>query len=614
MQYVWNRQTLLVLVACVYMASASLNTHVWAQGTVNSINSNQDFVKEQTRNSDPRVRDRLYEKATAYLEQDKSNVNDAEVIRLFEDAAKAGHREAAYRLGIFYRDGKFTSVNPENAFFWIRKAAKRGKVDAVAVLGDFYFEGNGCQKDMLNALKCHKKTSGFRYGKGKQYALDKLKEISEKGDLFVKYQIGKMYLEGMHIERYKDKGISLITSAAEEDLPQAQYFLGNMYDQGKLVKENTYKSRKWFRAGAKNGDVLSQTKLGYIFDSGHGNVPRNKETAYNWYIMAAEAGGEEAQYRLGLWYYRGKYGEVDYAKAYKFFEKAALQGNIDAIYHVGSMLHQGQGVEKNDKLAAKHYRKAMRGGHKYARNSLGRLLKENQADSVEGSKYFKEACRLLDRREWEFTRKGLRLKSRQPIATSDGLGGGVNITQKMIDKIHEQAYRQLVKAADQGSSDAYVYMGAMLIQGMGIPKQVDRGIEYLKKAVKGGNLFGNLVLGSMYESGNGVKRNYKKSIKYYFMGTLGTFDKINDELTYVDWATMRAKGNNDIEWLFKAAERAHLRRYDREAYVRYFICVQRNHKKAVEHLDAIAKDMVHFPEEKQACEKVARRWLKHYFK
>jgi TPR repeat protein len=54
------------------------------------------------------------------------------------------------------------------------------------------------------------------------------------------------------------------------------------------------------------------------------------ETAYNTLLPMAEDGNDEAQFIVGLMYYRGEFVELDVEKAVYWFKRSARQHNVDA--------------------------------------------------------------------------------------------------------------------------------------------------------------------------------------------------------------------------------------------------------------------------------------------
>lgn len=83
-------------------------------------------------------------------------------------------------------------------------------------------------------------------------------------------------------------------------------------------------------AAANAGDASYQNMLGekYVFDP---YLNTDYEKAVSWFYKAAEQGHAEAQFNLGVMYFKGK-GVIDrdYFEAERWFQKAANQGHAEA--------------------------------------------------------------------------------------------------------------------------------------------------------------------------------------------------------------------------------------------------------------------------------------------
>ena len=81
-------------------------------------------------------------------------------------------------------------------------------------------------------------------------------------------------------------------------------------------------------------------------------------TALREWRPLAEQGDAEAQFNLGLMYYKGRGVPQDYAEAVKWYRKAAEQGVAEAQYNLGFMYNNGQGIPQDYAEAARWYLKA----------------------------------------------------------------------------------------------------------------------------------------------------------------------------------------------------------------------------------------------------------------
>ena len=76
------------------------------------------------------------------------------------------------------------------------------------------------------------------------------------------------------------------------------------------------------------------------------------------------------------------------------------------------------------------------------------------------------------------------------------------------------AYQKLLPLAEQGTGKAQYYVGEMLVGGMGIPADMEKGVYWLQQSVEHRNHMAAKTLGKMYMSGFGVPMNPEKGAKY----------------------------------------------------------------------------------------------------
>ena len=93
--------------------------------------------------------------------------------------------------------------------------------------------------------------------------------------------------------------------AAEQGEVHAQYNLGNMYADGKGVKQDYFKAFEWYQKAAEQGNADAQCFLGFMYQYGQG-VKQDYFKAFEWWQKAAEQGDAEAQFNLGVMYNIGK--------------------------------------------------------------------------------------------------------------------------------------------------------------------------------------------------------------------------------------------------------------------------------------------------------------------
>ena len=95
---------------------------------------------------------------------------------------------------------------------------------------------------------------------------------------------------------------------------------------------------------AEQGDADAQYNLGLMYFRGDG-ASQNYAEAVRWYRLAAEQGGAGAQFSLGLMYFSGSEGvPKDDVEAVKWYRLAAEQGDAGGQYFLGLMYDNGYGV------------------------------------------------------------------------------------------------------------------------------------------------------------------------------------------------------------------------------------------------------------------------------
>ena len=90
-------------------------------------------------------------------------------------------------------------------------------------------------------------------------------------------------------------------------------------------------------------------------------------------VQKAEAGNAEAQYSLGVCYFKGKGVDQNAEAAVKWWTLAAKQGNAYAQFNLGECYDEGKGVAKDAREAVKWISLAAKQGLPLAQKELDRL-------------------------------------------------------------------------------------------------------------------------------------------------------------------------------------------------------------------------------------------------
>mmetsp|Transcript_71113 Transcript_71113/g.197530 ORF Transcript_71113/g.197530 Transcript_71113/m.197530 type:complete len:426 (-) Transcript_71113:198-1475(-) len=246
-----------------------------------------------------------------YLEGDGMERNASEAAEWFTKAADAGLAGAQYNLGMMYLMGDGVEENGRKGAYWLEKAAIGEVPLAQYFFGQMLLQGELVESDMVRATDLLKAAaeSGIadaQYVLGtillntppdsteeKQWAAHWLNKAAEQDDPRAKFQIGRMFLFGVGMEKDPAKAANWVSSAASQGYRDAQYMMGSMLLEGIGVEKNQEWAAYWFQEAADQGQVDAMYNLALMFESGDG-VEQDQEEARKWFRMAAMEGDEQA--------------------------------------------------------------------------------------------------------------------------------------------------------------------------------------------------------------------------------------------------------------------------------------------------------------------------------
>lgn len=185
-------------------------------------------------------------------------------------SATAPHDDAAYNLGLMYKNGKGIQQDYKQAFKWFMESAVEGNRDAQLEIGDMYYFGEWAAKD---------------YKKSFQWSMKSAKQ----GNARAQHAIGGMYFYGRGAEKDYKKAFEWFMKSSESDYVDVQPIIGYMYDNGYGVQKDHKKAFEWFVKSAKNGLPVGQYNVGIMYANGRG-VKKNDIRAYAWYSLASSNG------------------------------------------------------------------------------------------------------------------------------------------------------------------------------------------------------------------------------------------------------------------------------------------------------------------------------------
>ena len=164
---------------------------------------------------------------------------------------------------------------------------------------------------------------------------------AQRGERLAQFNLAMMMFRG-EAAGDRDTALSWLRRAADQGLPQAQYNLGLIFENGTGVPRSQADATAWFRRAAEQGHVQAQLNLATQYFLGRG-APRDFAQAAVWYERAAQGDDVAAQYIIASLYEHGDGVAQDLRRARHWYEQAAMQGD---------KLARGKAEEVTRKLAA----------------------------------------------------------------------------------------------------------------------------------------------------------------------------------------------------------------------------------------------------------------------
>lgn len=169
-----------------------------------------------------------------------------EQLGTIEASAEEGDAEACFKLGALYANGRGVKQDSAQARKWLKKAVAQEYTAARTLLGWLY----------LNDEKL---------GRHDGNAMELLLQAAEEGDSDAQCSLGDLYLEGgAGIEPNPRAMLQWYTHAAHQHHPKAQYMLGKLMAEGKVVAQNDEAAFQWLTLAIMNQSEPAQKELAML--------------------------------------------------------------------------------------------------------------------------------------------------------------------------------------------------------------------------------------------------------------------------------------------------------------------------------------------------------------
>lgn len=163
-----------------------------------------------------------------------------------EQRADNGDAQACFELGALYANGRGVKQNTKQARKWLKKAVGKEYTAAYTLLAWLYLNDESL-------------------GHSDTEAIELFLTAANAGDSDAQCSLGDIYLEGAAgIEPNIKAMLQWYTSAAQQNHPKAQYMLGKLLAEGKVVEQNDEAAFQWLTLAIMNHSEPAQQELAML--------------------------------------------------------------------------------------------------------------------------------------------------------------------------------------------------------------------------------------------------------------------------------------------------------------------------------------------------------------
>ena len=406
---------------------------------------------------------------------------DVQAFKRFVSASESGNAEAKYYLSLCYLKGMGCKIDYASAAQLAFEAARSGDSYAQILYAAYLRDGVGVQRNTLAAVRYLEKAAN----QGNKHAAAMLSDLISKahdikgsqigsgialvqksavdGNAAAAYSLGKMYTEGVKLDRDYNLGRQNLELAAKLNYDPAYVLLAEYYFNGWGVKKDFRKAHSYLAQGKNKGNGDAVAKMGLAKLNGVG-VKKDPRAAVRDFELAAAMRSSEGELWLGFAYARGLGGKaVNAETAYRHYKKAAELGNPAGYLMVGLCMRDGIGRAQNGPAALTYLQEAVKLGNTDAMYEIGLLY-------------------------------------------SNG-----NIVEKNLDT----AVKWFRRAAEAGNSYGIYELACCYENGRGVRKDLAKAAALFRISATAGNRYAQFMIARCYEGGLGVPEDKHEAIRWY---------------------------------------------------------------------------------------------------
>ncbi|WP_165010769.1 tetratricopeptide repeat protein [Neisseria yangbaofengii] len=435
----------------------------------------------------------LYQQANQFLLQ--SPPAYAQAVPLLQQAAKAGHSEAAFQLAACLINGHGISADFAAGIEYLKQAAVAGHAYARYNLLQLQESENA---DIQSLLRHYTELAeqglvhaqlrlmrAFNDMGQTQQALLWANKAAEQNHPQAQYFLAQYHQYAAEPDLHKAHRLYCL--AAEQGFVAAHWQLGLQYKLAQGVAKNLTQAIAHFQVAAQHGIAPAQTALAEIL------LLQNSAGALTWFQTAAQNGDNNAHAALAEIYLLGQYVERNPQKAHHHAGQAAVNNHPKALRLLGDIYRYGLGVAAHLPKAREYYRRAADLGDMAAHQ---KLLSDS---ALNDHRHYEEAKQVaLQRQQAE-------ILYQKAFAAHYGLQRSQSYAEAL------PLYRQ---AAELGHTKAKTNLGMMYYNGQGVATDFSRAAQWFESAAEQQDTMAQYNLACLYFHGMGVEKNAAKACEW----------------------------------------------------------------------------------------------------
>lgn len=288
---------------------------------------------------------------------------------------------------------------------------------------------------------------------------------------------------------------------------------------------------RWWQRLANKGDAQAQFNLGVIYYRGKG-ISQDYVEAVKWFREAAKQGEPRAQLNLGVAYIKGEGVPQNHGEAVEWFRKAAEQGIVSAQFNLGVAYIKGEGVSQNHEKAIKWFEKAAKQGEATAQFVLGmyyyegRIVSQSYQEAVKwfkqsaekeiiGAQLFLSFCykkvKGVEKLDEQASLSWLQRAAANLIVENNEL----TYSFKEDDDEDQEFIQFLQIEAKQNIAPAQVILAHLHKTGNGVEQNNPQWLSELEQAAQQQDLIAQYQLATAYMEGDNVNYDFDKAYELF---------------------------------------------------------------------------------------------------